>query len=140
MMNAQIVRESDGAVADQLRASLMAWNESQVGPRNTEHFTLSIRGHDDELLGGLIAEMFWNAAYVSVLWVDEAHRGKGYGTALMQRAEEIARARPCDIVFLATITFQAPLFYEKCGYTRLAHLNAAPKGFDRIWFVKSLVQ
>jgi len=73
----QTIRESDSAVADQLRAFLMAWNESQVGPRNTEHFTLSIRGHDDELLGGLIAEMFWNAAYVSVLWVDEAHRGKG---------------------------------------------------------------
>jgi hypothetical protein len=56
----------------------------------------------------------------------------------MQRAEEIARARPCDIVFLATMTFQAPQFYEKCGYTRLAHLSAAPKGFDRIWFVKGL--
>ena len=87
-MQPQIVRESDGAVADQLRAALMAWNESQAGPRNTGHVTLSIRDERGELLGGLVAEMFWNAAYVSVLWVDEAHRGNGYGTAFMQRAEE----------------------------------------------------
>ena|SRR5215468_8555957 len=81
----------------------------------------------------------WNCLYISVLWVKEGHQRKGYGHALMTRAEEIARIRPCDVIFLATMSFQAPGFYEKCGYARFAELNEAPTGFSRIWFAKRLL-
>jgi ribosomal protein S18 acetylase RimI-like enzyme len=132
------IERDPARVGAELTAALAAWNEAQVGPRNTQHVTLSIRAQDGELLGGLVGEMFWNCLYISVLWVKDGHRGMGYGTALMQRAEEIAKARPCDVVFLTSMTFQAPAFYEKCGYTQFAELNAAPKGFSRIWFSKHL--
>jgi GNAT superfamily N-acetyltransferase len=134
-----IIREPDHAfVAAELNAALVAWNEARVGPRNTEPFALSIRGDDDELLAGLTGEMFWTTLYVGVLWVKDTHQRRGYGTALLNRAEEIAKARPCDLVFLTSMTFQAPDFYEKRGYTRFAQLDAAPKGFSRIWFSKRL--
>jgi GNAT superfamily N-acetyltransferase len=137
--NRQVIIEPDqSGVAAELSAALTNWNEARVGPRKPESFTLSIRGDHGELLGGLVGEMFWNALYVAVLWVDDAHQRKGYGTALLNRAEEIARKRPCDVVFLTSMTFQAPGFYEKCGYSRFAELNAAPRGFSRIWFAKSL--
>jgi ribosomal protein S18 acetylase RimI-like enzyme len=133
------VERDQSAVATELATALQKWNEAQVGPRNTEHFTLSVRADDGELLGGIVGEMFWNALYISILWVKDGHRRNGYGSALMNRAEEIARARPCDVVFLTSMTFQAPEFYEKCGYTRFAELDAAPRGFTRIWFAKRLV-
>lgn len=133
-----VVETNQPAVAAELAAALGAWNEAQAGPRNTERFTLSVRGANGELLGGLVGEMFWSCLYISVLWVKDDCRGKGYGTALMNRAEEIAKARPCDVVFLTTMTFQAPQFYESCGYTRFAELDAAPEGFNRIWFMKRL--
>jgi GNAT superfamily N-acetyltransferase len=134
-----IIREPDHAsVAAELNAALIAWNEARVGPRHTEPFTLSVRGDHDELLAGLTGEMFWTTLYVGVLWVKDTHQRRGYGTALLNRAEEIAKARPCDLVFLTSMTFQAPDFYEKCGYTRFAQLDAAPKGFSRIWFSKRL--
>ena len=133
-----VVETNQPDVAAELAAALQAWNEAQAGSRNTQHFTLSVRGANDELLGGLVGEMFWNCLYISVLWVKDGCRGKGYGTALMNRAEEIARAGPCDVAFVTTMTFQAPQFYEKRGYSQFAELDAAPKGFTRIWYMKRL--
>jgi GNAT superfamily N-acetyltransferase len=79
------------------------------GPRNTFNFVLSVRDGQGELVAGLIGETLWNALLVSVLWVHAAHRKSGYGTALMGRAEQIARERACEVVFLNTMTFQAPV-------------------------------
>jgi len=73
-----------------------------------------------------------------VLWVHAQHRKSGYGTALMRRAEQIARERACDVVFLSTMTFQAPAFYAKLGYKMFGELADAPRGYGRLWFCKWL--
>src|SRR4029450_14043657 len=98
------VERDQSAVATELATALQNWNEAQVGPRNTEHFTLSVRADDGKLLGGRVGEMFWNAFYSSLLWVKDGHRRNGYGSALLNRAEEIVRARPWDVVFLTSMT------------------------------------
>jgi hypothetical protein len=77
-------------------------------------------------VAGLVGETFWNALLVSVLWVHAQHRKSGYGTALMGRAEQIAKARACDVVFLNTMTFQAQGFYSKLGYQVFGELTDAP--------------
>ena len=67
------------------------------------------------------------------MWV-----GLGCGTALLSRAEDIARERGCEVIFLDTYTFQAPGFYRKRGYTALGSMTDAPKGFETMWFAKRL--
>jgi ribosomal protein S18 acetylase RimI-like enzyme len=131
--------ERNEAVAVQIATALQNWNEQQVGPRNTEHFALTVRAEDGELVAGLVAEMFWTVLYVSNLWVKDNYRRRGYGTALLQRAEAIARARPCHVGFLSTMTFQAPAFYEKCGYEAFGQLPHVPEPFGRIWLAKRLL-
>ena len=126
------------AVAAELDTRLGQFNEEQVGPRNTLNFVLSVRDGKGELVAGLVGETLWNALLVSVLWVHAQHRKSGYGTALMGRAEQIAEERACDVVFLNTMTFQAPGFYSKLGYKVFGELTDAPRGYGRLWFCKRL--
>jgi GNAT superfamily N-acetyltransferase len=99
---------------------------------------LSVRDDKGDLIGGLIGETLWNALVVNVLWVRGDHRKRGYGTALMERAEQIARERGCELLFLNTMTFQAPGFYTKLGYKVFGELTNAPRGYSRLWFCKRL--
>jgi GNAT superfamily N-acetyltransferase len=127
-----------GEVADELHARLQAWNESQIGPRHSRQVTPSIRHADGTLIGGLDGEVHWNAFYLGTLWVEDGYRGRGYGTTLLERAEAIAREHPCDVVFLTTLTFQAPTFYEKRGYEQFGRLDYGKKGLARLWFAKRI--
>ncbi len=138
MTGPRITLEEDHAVAAEISAALQRWNESQVGPRNTQHLTLSIRGDEGELLGGLVGEIFWTFLYVADLWITEGSRRRGFGRALLQRAEQIAADRGCGVAFLSTMTFQAPGFYEKGGYTAFGTLPHAPTNLGRQWFAKAI--
>lgn len=130
--------EADEAIAAQIAAALQHWNERQVGPRNTQHLTLTVRTEDGELVAGLVAEMFWTFLYVSHVWVKDDYQRRGYGTALLDRAEMIARARPCHVSFLSTMHFQARAFYERRGYEAFGELPHAPQPFGRTWLAKDL--
>ena len=138
MSRPEITLEEDPEVADEISTALQRWNESQVGPRRTQRLTLTIRGADGELLGGLVGEFFWTFLYVADLWIADRYRGRGFGQALLGRAEELAAARGCSVAFLSTMTFQAPGFYEKCGYAAFGSLPYAPAPLGRTWFAKAL--
>ena len=58
-----------------------------------------------------------DAAKVSALVVDEEHRRRGIGEALMARIEEEARARGCVLLFLTTAERRkdAHEFYRRVG-------------------------
>ena len=57
------------------------------------------------------------------LVVDEAHQGQGIGTRLVERAEELARARGCRGIELASDLHRdrAHRFWETLGYKREAY-------------------
>ena len=60
------------------------------------------------------------------LWVAAALRGRGFGTQLLDAAEEIAIARGCRGAWLGTFDFQARAFYERRGYRVFAELPEFP--------------
>ncbi len=126
------------AVAHELLQRLLEFSEAQIGPRHTKAFALTVRGADGQVIAGLTGEFLWNALYVSVLWVSESARRHGYGRALMQEAESMARTRACDVSFLFTMTFQAPEFYRKVGYQPIGELPDSPRGHTRVWLAKRL--
>ena len=55
---------------------------------------------------------------ISEIVVDEGHRGKGIGAALMERAEREARRRGCVLLFLTTAERrqEAHRFYRRLGF------------------------
>ena len=52
--------------------------------------------------------------------------------------EAEARRRGCEQVILSTHTFQAPAFYERLGYEKLAVIRGRPKGHADVIFAKCL--
>lgn len=130
--------ESDWSLDTELSARLVELNEARVGPRNTLRFMLSVRDDGGLLVAGLKGETFWNALYVHDLWVDADQRKNGHGSALVCRAEQIARERGCEISILSTFSFQAPRFYERLGYHVFGEVTDLPPGHSRYWFSKRL--
>lgn len=130
--------QSDWAFEAELSARLVEFNEAQVGPRNTFRFMLSVRDARGLLVAGLKGETFWNALYVHDLWVATDQRKNGHGSALVGRAEQIARERGCEISILSTFSFQAPRFYESLGYQIFGEVPDLPPGHSRYWLSKRL--
>ncbi len=56
----------------------------------------------------------------------------------MQAAEREAVRRGCHQIVLSTHSFQAPRFYEKLGFRRLAAIPNYPKGHEYIIYIKYL--
>ena len=82
---------------------------------------------------GVIAGYSWAAmAEIKQLWVEEGHRGRGYGRKLLEAALAEAMIRGCQSVWALSYSFQAPGLYEKCGFEKIAELSDWPPGHTHI--------
>lgn len=76
--------------------------------------------------------------YVDSLWVSEELRGQGYGTSLMEAIEAEAVRHGCANIYVNTFSFEAPVFYERLGYSVFAELEDFPVGHSRLFLRKAL--
>jgi GNAT superfamily N-acetyltransferase len=125
-----------------LDEKIIEFNFSKV-PQTDENIFIEInfvlKDENDKILGGIVGQKYyWNTAYIDVLWVDAAVRGKGIGTQLINKFEETALELNCLMIHLDTFDFQAPAFYKKLGYTLYGTLNDNPAGHKRFYFSKLL--
>jgi ribosomal protein S18 acetylase RimI-like enzyme len=132
--------ESAAAVRQEVLAGLRAHNRRYAAPPGFMSLTLSARDESGQLLGGLVAESGWEWLHIDLLWVEEAHRGRGIGRRLLQAAEDEARARGCRYVYLDTFDFQARSFYDRAGYTVFGIQKDYPPGHNRLYMLKALEQ
>lgn len=88
--------------------------------------TAIARNADHMVIGGVRGNIYWGGIEVELLWVDDAHRRRGIGQALMQRAEAFARERGAVVAYLRTV--DARPFYERIGYTVYGVLEDRPIG------------
>ncbi len=101
----------------------------------TNFFLRSARG---ETMGGLLGMIWGGWLHISYLWVDEAVRGTGHATQMMDAAEAYARERHCHAVSLDTHSFQARPFYEKRGYEVFGTLDGYPAEHKKFFLKKKL--
>lgn len=137
--------EDDAAARGAIHDEIKAFNDAisphhravrPVGPRPLQ---LYLHAPDGHLLGGLIAETYWQWLDVDDLWLDETVRGQGVGRVMLAAAEQEARRRGCTAVQLKTFSFQARGFYEKQGYRVVGALDDYPPGATLYWLRKELV-
>jgi GNAT superfamily N-acetyltransferase len=136
----RITVEPDASAADiaTVEDGLLAFNVARIGEPNEEPVRVFVRDGKNRVVGGLLGHIRWRWLYVGKLWVDEAHRGRGHGAALMAAAERVARKKKCLAVCLDTFEYQARPFYEKLGYTLFGTLEGYPPGYRQYYLMKRL--
>jgi ribosomal protein S18 acetylase RimI-like enzyme len=75
--------------------------------------------------GSVVCAKFWGALHIKYVYVEDAYRGQGLATQLMNRAFDYGRENSCAFAFVETMSFQAIGFYEKLGFV----LEFTRKGF-----------
>lgn len=119
-----------------LRAALDRFNVSRA-PLNEKPVAAFVK-QSDELVAGIDGHTYWGWLVIHRLWVSEAMRGSGLGSALLSAAEREAMDRGCNRAWLDTFSFQAKPFYEKHGYSQFGELTEYPVGFARHFLCKAL--
>ncbi len=121
-----------------LEDRLYEHNRGRVGRDDGRLFAFLVRDARGEIVAGLSGWTWAGACEIRTLWVHEALRGQGHGRALLRAAEREATARGCTVILLASYDFQAPGFYEKCGFQVAWRLGEFPPGHENVDLVKRL--
>lgn len=118
--------------------NLRSFNRDAIGEIEYLPVYLAARDESGALVGGFIGTVFLGWLAIDVLWVAEAHRGHGTGTALLAKAEAEGVRLGARAAYLDTFKWQAREFYEARGYSEFGRLEGFPKGHWRAFMQKSL--
>ncbi len=103
-----------------------------------QSFAIVIR-ENGQTLGGAVASINLNWAYVGTLWIDDSLRGQGAGTRLMRAVESYVHSLGLNGIYLYTVDFQAPEFYRKIGYDVMGTLSNHPQGHVATYYSKTIL-
>jgi GNAT superfamily N-acetyltransferase len=95
---------------------------------------------DGRIVGGVQGSLWGRSMHIDALWIDEPHRGEGYGSQLMKAIEEHAAAQEHPLVYLETTSFQALPFYRKLGYEVFGELPEISPGHKLFFLQKELTR
>lgn len=111
----------------------------RIPPSDAVHISFAALNSEGKVVGGVTAKTNYGELYVSLLSVNQSMQGSGVGMALMEEVERYGRANYCYHISLTTFSYQAPVFYKKCGFTELGRIQDFPfKGEEKYFFVKYL--
>ncbi len=79
--------------ADYVERKLVEFADQFTEPRNYREFGVALRDAEGNTVGGITGNTVWDWLQISVLWIPDDLRGKGYGHRLLERAEDLGRAR-----------------------------------------------
>ncbi|KAF1003430.1 MAG: Acetyltransferase [Luteibacter sp.] len=93
-----------------------------------------------DILGGLTGRTSLGMLFIDLFHLPETLRGQGIGSRLLAEAEAEGRRRGCRSAVLYTISFQAPAFYQRHGWTVFGEVPCDPEGTSRVFLSKDLRQ
>ena len=140
MENTRVVSNPRAGFADidSIRDGLALSNVAATGHSYYGPLAIFLRDERDAILGGACGHVWGGWLDLSLLWVAEPLRGRGYGGKLPEAAEDEARSQGCRGVFLSTFSFQARPFSERFGYEVIADVPDYPAGHTYHVLKKSL--
>jgi len=127
--------EADDLAYDEYSSHFKAFNRTKSGWRK-KTFSV-IKRENSKIVAGGRGHVYLGALEVRGLWVDEALRGQGIGSALLDSIENEARRRLATKAMLYTYSWQAEEFYKAHGYVEYGKFNF-PQGHYRIEMEKFL--
>ena len=140
-MNYEITFD-ENASEDDLRIvadGLEATTQALFPDKSRTYVAFFLRDDAGRIVGGVNGNYgTFGWLYVNALWVHDGVRGRGFGRELMNKIEGEAIRHGCRNAFLNTMSFQAPEFYKKLGYTIFGELKDFPGEHSRIFLRKKL--
>lgn len=82
---------------------------------NYEPFTF-VAKEENKIVGIITGHSYYKEVHIGDLIVLEEYRGKKVGSKLVKTVEEYYKDKEFENINLTTYAFQAPKFYEKCGF------------------------
>jgi len=137
MLTLALTRDERAAAA--IEGGLADFNAARFRPGDAA--TLDILVRDDnsgEPLGGLLGHTSFGLFFLDLVYLPGLLRGHGLGSRIVALAEDEARRRGCTAACVYTVSFQAPEFYERHGYSRFGEIACPPDGATRMFLTKSL--
>jgi GNAT superfamily N-acetyltransferase len=129
----------DAADEALLEAGLAAYNEQKVGYRDARPLAALLKDPETGgTLGGMIGRTSYGLLFIDTVWLPDSARGQDIGTRLLAMMETEAIARGCKAGFLMTVTFQAPEFYARFGWTEFGRAHCDPPDTARVLMTKTL--
>ncbi len=114
------------------------FNMALLNDRNYSPLNIFVRDDAGKIVGGILGHIWGGWLEISTLWLSDGLRKQGYGTRLLQAAQDEARKKDCRAVFLGTFSFQAPDFYRKHGFLPAGELKDYPPGHSHFFLWKPL--
>ncbi len=108
---------------DTVMEGLISSNERVMGEPRDKEFSVFLKNDSGNVFGGIQAHFDKESVYIEALWVDEKLRKQGYGSKLMNAAEQEAIKHGCIFSITDTLDFQAEDFYLKNGYQRMGEIK-----------------
>ncbi|MPY22746.1 GNAT family N-acetyltransferase [Shewanella psychropiezotolerans] len=136
-MKIEVINEEDSAVFDELVAGVREHKYENMGPEETLPLSVVARDEDNELIGGVSGQTIYRNFLIDVVWVDKKTRGTGLGRRLMELAEVEAKKRGCLTAQLDTLSYQAPVFYQKMGFEIVGTVPEFPGSPARYFMLKN---
>lgn len=96
----------------------------------------------DEAIGVCRYSMFWQTfPFLDLLYIDESHRGMGYGKSLMEYWENVMKSSGHKYVMLSTQENETSrFFYEKAGYRCSGSFLPPEQHHEELMYVKQLTE
>lgn len=93
------------------------------GQEPEKPFAFFLYDDDNSIVGGCSGTFYYGCAYIDRIWIEKQYRNIGYGTKLMQAAEEQALANNCKFSILEMMDWGPLEFYKKQGYSIESELH-----------------
>ncbi|WP_163505726.1 GNAT family N-acetyltransferase [Fodinicola acaciae] len=129
----------DERTAEVVTTGLDEFNKAAAGYNDRQPLCVTVTdAASGEVVGGAIGRSSLGLLFLDYIYLPARLRGGGLGSRLLAAFEAEGRRRGCRAAVLYTISFQAPGFYQKRGWTVFGEVPSDPPGTSRIFLRKLL--
>ena len=115
MVDIKLINDEDDEIHKMIDEEFNKFAERNNVQCNYTPF-IFVAKEDNKVIGIITGHSYYKEIHISELIVLEEYRGRKIGSKLVTAVEEYYKGKEYNNINLTTYEFQAPKFYEKCGF------------------------
>lgn len=124
---------------DAIEDRLYGHNQGATGRDDVQGLGFVINDEAGRIIGVAAGYSWAGTSELRQMWVDKDYRGRGFARQLLDQFVAEATRRGARRIWVASYDFQAPEFYEKSGFRRMASLADWPEGHTNVILCRTLI-